>query len=236
MKRTITAIALALALPSAFAADMTDDQKALYAVGMALGQQTAIFSLTPAEAEVVKKGFADSLAGTKPAVDMDAARPKIQQLLAARQAAAGQKAAAAGKVVLDKAAAEKGAVKTPSGLVYLSLREGKGASPTLGDTVKVNYRGTLPDGNEFDSSYKRGQPAEFPLGGVIRCWSEGVAKMKPGGKARLTCPPAIAYGDKGAGGVIPPNSTLTFEVELLSVSTPPGAGGTAASAPAAAKK
>ncbi len=223
MKRSITAIALALALPSAIAADMTDDQKALYAVGVALGQQTAVFSLTPAEAEYVKKGFTDSLAGAKPAVDLETVRPKVQQLLASRQAAAGEKAGAAGKVQLERAAAEKGAVKTQSGLVYLSLREGKGASPTANDTVKVNYRGTLPDGREFDSSFKRGQPAEFPLGGVIRCWSEGVTKMKPGGKAKLTCPPSIAYGDKGAGTVIPPNSTLTFEVELLSVTSPAAA-------------
>ncbi len=219
MKHTITAIALALALPSAFAADMTDDQKTLYAIGLALGQQAAVFNLTPAEAEFVKKGLNDSISGAKPAVELDAMRPKVQQLLVARQAAAGEKAAATGKAQLEKAAAEKGAVKTPSGLVYLPLHEGNGASPTATDTVKVNYRGMLPNGKEFDSSYKRNQPAEFPLQGVIKCWGEGVAKMKVGGKARLTCPPDIAYGDKGAGGVIPPNSTLTFEVELLSITT-----------------
>jgi FKBP-type peptidyl-prolyl cis-trans isomerase FkpA len=109
-------------------------------------------------------------------------------------------------------------VKTASGLVYESLREGSGASPTAADTVRVHYRGTLADGREFDSSHKRGEPAEFPLGRVIKCWTEGVQMMKPGGKARLTCPPAIAYGEKGAGnGLIPPNATLTFEVELIAV-------------------
>jgi FKBP-type peptidyl-prolyl cis-trans isomerase FkpA len=108
-------------------------------------------------------------------------------------------------------------VTTKSGLVYQSLKDGSGAAPSASDTVKVNYRGTLADGREFDSSYKRGEPIEFPLNRVIPCWTEGVQLMKPGGKARLTCPPAIAYGERGAGGVIPPNATLQFEIELLSV-------------------
>jgi FKBP-type peptidyl-prolyl cis-trans isomerase FkpA len=108
-------------------------------------------------------------------------------------------------------------ITAPSGLVYQSLKEGSGKSPAATDTVKVHYRGTLMDGREFDSSYKRGEPAEFVLNRVIRCWTEGVQMMKPGGKARLTCPAAIAYGERGAGGVIPPNATLQFEVELLSV-------------------
>jgi len=106
---------------------------------------------------------------------------------------------------------------TPSGLVYRSLKEGTGPSPAASDTVKVHYRGTLTDGKEFDSSYGRGQPAEFPLNGVIRCWTEGVQKMKAGGKARLTCPPGIAYGNRAVGGVIPANSTLVFEIELLEI-------------------
>jgi FKBP-type peptidyl-prolyl cis-trans isomerase FkpA len=116
-----------------------------------------------------------------------------------------------------EAAKEAGAVTTPSGLIYRSLGEGAGAAPTSSDVVKVHYKGTLLDGREFDSSYKRGEPIEFPLNGVIKCWTEGVQKMKVGGKAKLTCPPAIAYGERGAGGVIPPNATLQFEVELLGV-------------------
>ena len=109
-------------------------------------------------------------------------------------------------------------VTTASGLVYQSLKDGSGAQPTATDTVKVHYRGTLPDGKEFDSSIKRGQPAEFPLNRVIPCWTEGVQKMKVGGKAKLTCPPAIAYGERGTpGGPIPPNATLHFEVELLDI-------------------
>ena len=108
-------------------------------------------------------------------------------------------------------------VTTASGLVYEVLQEGSGESPKATDTVKVHYRGTFPDGKEFDSSYKRGEPTEFPLNRVIPCWTEGVQRMKPGGKAKLTCPPAIAYGAAGAGGVIPPNATLNFEIELISV-------------------
>ncbi len=119
--------------------------------------------------------------------------------------------------VVEQAAAEKGAVKTPSGMVYRSLTEGSGASPKETDVVRVHYKGTFPDGKEFDSSYKRGQPTEFPLNRVIKCWTEGVQRMKVGGKAKLTCPPAHAYGEKGAGGTIPPNATLQFEVELIAI-------------------
>jgi FKBP-type peptidyl-prolyl cis-trans isomerase FkpA len=116
-----------------------------------------------------------------------------------------------------KAAKETGAVTTASGLVYKSLKDGSGASPKATDTVKVHYRGTFPDGKEFDSSYKTGAPAEFPLNGVIKCWTEGVQMMKVGGKAKLTCPAEIAYGSRGAAGVIPPNATLVFEVELVGI-------------------
>ena len=119
--------------------------------------------------------------------------------------------------VLATAAKEAGAVVTKSGLVYRSLKDGTGSSPAATDRVKVHYKGTFPDGKEFDSSYKRNEPTEFPLNGVIPCWTEGVQLMKPGGKAKLTCPAAIAYGQRGAGRVIPPNATLVFEVELLGV-------------------
>ncbi|MDE3231832.1 MAG: FKBP-type peptidyl-prolyl cis-trans isomerase [Pseudomonadota bacterium] len=115
------------------------------------------------------------------------------------------------------AAKEPGAKVTASGLVYRSLQDGQGASPSATDKVKVHYRGTFPDGKEFDSSYKRNQPIDFPLSAVIPCWTEGVQLMKVGGKAKLTCPPGIAYGARGAGGVIPPNATLQFEVELIAI-------------------
>lgn len=124
----------------------------------------------------------------------------------------------AADAALEASAKEAGAVVTASGLVYLSLKNGTGDSPKASDTVKVNYRGTFPDGREFDSSYKRNEAIEFPLRNVIPCWTEGVQRMKVGGKAKLTCPSAIAYGPRGAGGgAIPPNATLLFEVELLGI-------------------
>ena len=122
--------------------------------------------------------------------------------------------------ILATAAKEPGAVKTDSGLVFRTLTEGKGPSPTADDTVRVHYRGTLANGKEFDSSYSRGQPTEFPLKRVIKCWTEGVQRMKVGGKAKLTCPASIAYGDRSVGGgLIPANSVLQFEVELLAIAT-----------------
>ena len=121
------------------------------------------------------------------------------------------------KAYLDKAAAQPGAIKTDSGLVYRELRAGSGDSPKASDTVTVNYRGTLEDGTEFDSSYKRNEPAQFPLSQVIPCWTEGVQKMKVGGKAELVCPASIAYRDRGSPPVIPGGATLIFEVELLKI-------------------
>ncbi len=126
-------------------------------------------------------------------------------------------ALAAANETIEKAAKEKGAVKTPSGMVYRSLKDGTGKAPTAASTVEVNYRGTLTNGKEFDSSYKRNQSISFPLSGVIPCWTEGVQKMKVGGKAKLVCPPELAYGAQGAGSDVPPNATLIFEVELLGI-------------------
>jgi len=224
MRKFVVALALGLALGNAGAAEMSEEQKTFYALGQVLARNVTVFNMNKAELDAVQKGFRDGVLGSKAAVDMNVYGPKIQPLAEARQTAAAEKSAAAGRALLEKAAGAKGAEKTTSGLVYLSLREGKGAQPTPSDVVRVHYRGTLPDGAEFDSSYKRKEPTEFPLNGVIPCWTEGVQKMKVGGKARLTCPPATAYGERGAGGgVIPPNATLTFEVELLEVKKPAAA-------------
>lgn len=217
--RTLVPVVACALLPAVASAQdpKTEDDKTLYAVGLALARELQVFTLSPAEAEMVKRGLADALAGKKPVVELETYGPKIQALAQARRDKAGEKQAAIGKEFAEKAAKEKGAVRSDSGLVYLALKEGTGAAPKDTDTVKVHYRGTFTDGREFDSSYGRGQPAEFPLNGVIKCWTEGVQKMKVGGKAKLVCPPAVAYGDKGAGGVIPPNATLVFEVELLEI-------------------
>jgi FKBP-type peptidyl-prolyl cis-trans isomerase FkpA len=121
------------------------------------------------------------------------------------------------KAYLDKAAAEPGAIRTTSGLIYREVKAGDGPSPKATDTVKVHYRGTLVDGTVFDSSYERNEPVEFPLNQVIRCWTEGVQKMKVGGKSRLVCPASIGYGERGSPPVIPGGATLVFEIELLGI-------------------
>jgi FKBP-type peptidyl-prolyl cis-trans isomerase FkpA len=217
-KNALVAIALTFTLGSAAAAgNMTEHQKVLYAVGRVLADQVGVFALTPDELRSVQQGLHDGVIGAKSAVDMTVYGPKIKPLAEERKAAAAKKSEAQGQALLARAAAEKGAHKGGGGIIYRSLREGSGASPKADDTVTVNYRGTLPDGHEFDSSYKRGKPADLPLGGVIKCWSTGLQMMKVGGKAKLTCPPQTAYGDHNVGGVIPPNSTLTFEIELLAI-------------------
>jgi FKBP-type peptidyl-prolyl cis-trans isomerase FkpA len=188
----------------------TEDDKTLYALGLSIGRSIKVFDLSPAELEVVKKGMTDSITGAKPAVELETYGPKLQGLAKARGERVGQK-------YLEEAAKEKGAVKLPSGIIYKELKAGTGPSPKATDTVKVNYRGTLTSGVEFDSSYKRGEPAEFPLNGVIPCWTEGVQKLKVGGKAQLVCPSAVAYGESGSPPTIPPNATLVFEIELLGI-------------------
>ena len=126
-------------------------------------------------------------------------------------------AALACLVISTAALAAAPAETLPSGVKVVHTADGTGPQPKATDTVKVHYRGTLADGKEFDSSYKRGAPASFPLNRVVPCWTEGVQKIKVGGKATLTCPPATAYGERGAGGVVPPNATLTFDIELLAI-------------------
>ena len=203
---------------------MTDDEKTLYALGLSMYRSIAQFDLSPQELAIIEKSFRDAAAG-KPEVDIQVWGPKIQALASARAARGKDKQKALSAAYLSKASAEVGAQKTASGLIYKELRAGTGASPSATDNVKVNYRGTLVDGTEFDSSYKRNEPAEFPLNGVIKCWTEGVQKMKIGGKARLVCPSDLAYGDEGRPG-IPGGAALIFEVELLQVgaaaSSPPG--------------
>ena len=177
------------------------------------------FDLSPAELTILKKALSDAAAG-KPAVDIETWGPKIQAFAGARAARVVEKQKAISGAFLTKAAGEPGAEKTESGMVYRELRPGSGPSPKATDSVKVNYRGTLVDGTEFDSSYKRGEPAQFPLNGVIKCWTEGVQKMKVGGKSQLVCPADLAYGEGGRPG-IPGGATLVFEIELLQIGDTP---------------
>ena len=195
----------------------TDDEKTLYALGLALGRNLAPFSLTEPELDLVKAGLTDSVLNRTQKVDLDAFGPKIQQLAQARSSAAAAVEKKSGQAFLDKAAAEKGATKTASGLVYQEIKPGTGDHPKATDKVRVHYQGTLTDGTVFDSSIQRGQPAEFPLNGVIKCWTEGVQMMKVGGKSKLICPSDIAYGDHGSPPKIKPGAVLVFEVELLDI-------------------
>jgi FKBP-type peptidyl-prolyl cis-trans isomerase FkpA len=209
-------------------APQTEEEKTLYALGVWLGRNVEVFSLTPQELQVVQQGFGDSVQGKPLAVEFQPYQQKVSELARTRGQAKsesegkkrGEEAGAnkeKGKAFLEKAAQEPGAQKSGSGLIYIEQQAGTGPQPTAADRVKVNYRGTLIDGKEFDSSAKHGGPATFPLGGVIKCWTEGVGKMKVGGKAKLVCPSEIAYGEQGAGKDIPPGSTLVFEVELLGI-------------------
>ena len=215
---TLSALLLAATLHPALAQTpplATEEEKTVYAVGLLLERNLLALELTDAELQLVLRGVADAHAG-KAAVAIDEYGPKVQ---AFAQGRAEKRAAAEkdkGKAYLEQAAKEPGAQKSASGLVYLETRAGTGAAPAPTDKVKVHYRGTLVDGTEFDSSIARGTPAEFPLDGVIACWTEGLQKIKVGGKAKLVCPSDIAYGDRGRPS-IPPGATLVFEVELLEI-------------------
>ena len=206
-----------------------DNEKTFYALGAMVGRDLGMrFSPNKAQSKFLMMGMRDQIDGKKLAVDLNEYGPKVQELATKAQeeamkkrqeemkkGSAGEKSK--GKAYQDKAAKEAGAEKTASGLIYKDLKAGTGASPTAEDTVKVNYEGKLIDGTIFDSSYKRNEPIEFPLRGVIPCWTEGVQKMKIGGKARLICPSEIAYGDAGSPPTIPGGATLVFEVELLDI-------------------
>jgi FKBP-type peptidyl-prolyl cis-trans isomerase FkpA/FKBP-type peptidyl-prolyl cis-trans isomerase FklB len=195
----------------------TEDQKTLYALGLAVSRSLAVFNLTETELDLVKAGLTDGALRKEPRVELQTYGPKIQELQRTRITAAAAAEKKAGQAFIDKAAAEKGATKTASGLIVSTIKPGTGATPKATDRVKVHYHGTLTDGTVFDSSVQRGEPATFPLNGVIPCWTEGVQLMKVGGKSRLVCPAELAYGDRGAPPRIKPGATLVFEVELLDI-------------------
>lgn len=215
---TMGAFLFSLSLASAQSASpTTDEQKTLYALGLAISQSLGVFNLSAEELTMVNAGIADGVLKHEPKVVMQEFMPKVQQLQQARLAVVSEAEKKAGAEFLTKAATEKGATKTDSGLVFTTLTPGKGDSPKATDKVKVHYHGTLTNGEVFDSSTQRGEPVTFPLNGVIPCWTEGVQRMKVGEKSRLVCPSSIAYGDRGAPPKIKPGSTLVFEVELLEI-------------------
>ena len=203
----------------------TQKEKASYALGMKIGgdlrKQGVNAAVDPA---LAARGFKDALAGSKLQLSDDEMRAVLMQLQNQvrdkQQAKAHEEGSAARKEGADFLAANKskeGVVTLPSGLQYKILKEGVGPKPTANDTVSCNYRGTLLNGKEFDSSYKRGEPTSFPVNGVIKGWTEALQLMPVGSKWQLFIPADMAYGDRGAGGDIGPGETLIFEVELLSI-------------------
>ena len=199
----------ALAQPTAGPDLGTDLDRTLYAVGVTASESFRALDLSPAELEVVRRGLRDALAGKAGPVD-PALRARVDALALQRRGALERK-------LVERWAAEPGATREASGLVWVPVAEGDGPSPGPEDVVKVQYVGRLADGTVFDDTARKGAPAAIPLGQVIPCWKQAVPRLKVGGKARVACPPSLAYGERGMGRTIPPGSTLFFEIELVSI-------------------
>ncbi len=222
-------IALVALLPAAAQnapALKTSKEKMSYALGMDLGKQLKN-NLVEVDPDIFAQGLKDSLAGGKTLLTEEEVRAAITELQAEmkRKIAEARKMGAednkkAGEAFLAENQKKEGVVTLPSGLQYKILKAGEGKKPALEDTVVCNYRGTLVNGVQFDSSYDRGQPMTFPVKGVIKGWTEALQLMPAGSKWQLFIPPQLAYGENGAGGTIGPNATLIFEVELVSVQEP----------------
>ncbi len=194
----------------------TEDQRTLNALGQALAQSIGDAGFSAEEFAFVQRGLSDAVLGQDALVELPEYGPKIQAFMEARAAGAAGDELAQATAFVEEQASLAGAERTESGIVIQEVTAGTGARPTAEDTVQVHYHGTLRDGTVFDSSVDRGEPATFPLAGVIPCWTEGLQQISVGGKSRLVCPPDLAYGPQGPPG-IPGNSALVFEVELLDI-------------------
>jgi FKBP-type peptidyl-prolyl cis-trans isomerase FklB len=197
----------------------TDEQRVSYGIGRQMGDQLLSSNIPDLVIELVMDGVRDAYTQQASPVDEAAMQAAFQTLQGKMQALAEESARAAGKAgleFLERNAARDGVVTLPSGLQYEVIEAGNGATPTASSTVRTHYEGTLISGEVFDSSYKRGQPAEFPVGGVIAGWTEALQLMQEGAKWRLYIPSSLAYGERAAGS-IPPHSTLIFDIELIQV-------------------
>jgi len=198
----------------------TDDQKSIYTLGIAMARNLEPFNLSEEELKILEQGLDDGSMHRTPKVDFEVQAPKISAFAKERAAATAKAEEEAGEGFLAAAGSEPGAQKFDSGLVLKEITPGTGDSPKPTDTVKVNYEGKLRDGTVFDSSVQRGTPVQVTLNRVIPCWTEALQKMKVGGKAKLTCPAKIAYGERGAQPKIKPGAALAFEVELVEIVPP----------------
>lgn len=211
---------LCLGTAGAFAATpepTTDEQKTLYALGLAINQSLSNFTLSETEFEIVKSGINDGFLKRPPKVDLKSYGMKISQLQEARAAVIAETEKKAGAAYLAKVAAESNTKKTESGALLKTIKEGNGATPKGTDMVKVYYQGTLIDGSVFDNSVKQGEPATLRVHEMSKCWTEGIQQIKVGGKSRLICPSSLAYRDKGLPPLIKPGATLVFDIELLEI-------------------
>ena len=219
--RPLLALAAALSLSAGAGAgpaeDLSEDEKTLYYMGVAMEQSLGSFTLSDEELELVIRGLREGHAGEQLELEPATYHPKLQALGQQRIKEAAEAEKLKAHAFLAEAAQRKGAVRTESGLIYTEITPGSGDSPGPTDTVKVQFHGTLRDGTVFVSSERRGAPFEFPLDGVIPCWSEGVGMMKVGGKSSIICPPEIAYGEPGKPPTVPGNAAVSFEFELLEI-------------------
>ncbi len=217
-----TSLCLTLLTGCAAAADdqpptlETDEQKALYVIGFSLAQNLTILDLTPEELKLVQRGLRDGIQEVDEPFDIQAFAPRLEKIFDERVKVKIEREREAGQKAVEAAKAEEGATVLPSGVVYKEISAGDGAQPAMTDRVRLHYHGTLHNGTVFDSSVEAGEPAEFALNQVVPCFGEGVAQMKVGGKAKLTCPPESAYGEAGRPGILP-GTTLIFEVELQEI-------------------
>ncbi len=214
---------LCLGTAGAFAAapePTTEEQKTLYALGLAINQSLSNFTLSEAEFEIVKSGLIDGFTKRSPKVDLKAYGMKISELQQARATVVAEAEKKAGAVFLAKAAAEPGAKKTESGAILKTIKEGTGATPKITDMVKVHYQGTLIDGTVFDSTTNQSEPVMLRVNEMSKCWVEGIQQIKVGSKSRLVCPSSLGYRDKGLPPLIKPGATLVFEIELFEIIAP----------------
>ncbi len=194
----------------------TEEQRILYTLGQILGRNVESANFSEDEIAFVQMGLSDSVLGRDSQVAFEEYAPQLQTFMEGRTQATSEAELTESLAFVEQHAAVEGAVRTDSGIVIQEMTAGSGATPTAEDSVTVHYHGTLRDGSVFDSSVDRGEPATFPLSGVIPCWTEGLQSIQVGGKSRLICPPELAYGPTGPPG-IPGNSALVFEVELIEI-------------------